>query len=83
MQITFEALERKARYGHRQYIYWFAADGSLEWLSYSRNAIKQAILSVGAKGRFYILDSRGSSHIAKTWRMMVHYWRCAPKGGAA
>ncbi len=76
-------LQRKARYGHKSFVYWYAADGSLNWAQYSRAAIKQAILSVGVNGRFYWLDGSGCSHVARSFRMMTTLWRCAPKGGAA
>lgn len=75
-------LRRRARYGHKQIIYWTNAKGDLEHVPYSKDGLKRAILSVGAKGRFYWLDTSGVSHIARSLRFMIHLWRCAPKGGA-
>ena len=76
--MNLEALTRKARYGHRQYLYWYDRDGLLQWAYYSRQNIKAAILSVGCRGRFYWLDGSGCTHVARTFRMMIHLWRCAP-----
>lgn len=73
------ALVRKARYGHKQIVFWYAPDGSLNWAHYSRENIKKAILTVGAKGRFYWLDGAGCRHVAMSLRMMIHIWRCAPR----
>ena len=75
--MTMEQLTRKARYGHKSFIYWYDA-GELQFEIYSKAAIKTAILAVGTKGRFYIMDGCGISQIARTFRMMIHYWRCAP-----
>lgn len=76
--MTIEALRRKAVFGRRQLVYWTAPNGQIEWAAYGRVGIKAAILSVGAKGRFYILDRSGVSSVARNLRAMLHYWRCSP-----
>lgn len=77
--MDLKKLTRKARYGHRSYLYWHSADGSLVWASYDRENIKRAILSVGFRGRFYWLDGSGNRHIARRWSMMTTLYRCAPR----
>lgn len=81
--LELASLQRRARYGHKQILYWMNAEGALQHAPYSRENIKRAILAVGAKGRFYWLDTSGSSHVARSLRMMIHLWRCAPERGAA
>jgi hypothetical protein len=76
--MTLDQLTRKARYGHKSFVYWHQ-DEAICFEPYSKAAIKRAILAVGIKGRFYIMDSAGVSQIARTFRMMIHFWRCAPK----
>lgn len=71
------AVQRKARYGHRSYLYWRGADGQLRYALYHHSAIKAAILDVGCHGRFFWYDSSGTSHIARSFHYMIHLWRCA------
>lgn len=80
--MTHEELRRKARYGHRSYVYWTDHAGSLQWAPYDKAGLKTAILSVGAKGRFYWFDANGNSNIARSLSYMIHLWRCADSGGA-
>lgn len=75
-QMTHEELRKKARYGHRSYLYW-TANGEFRWAPYSKAAIKAAILDVGVKGRLYWFDGAGNSHIARSFAMMIRIWRCA------
>lgn len=71
------ALRRKARYGHRAYLYWWDRRGALQWAMYNKSNIKRAILDVGCRGRFFWYDSAGISNIASSFRYMLHLWRCA------
>lgn len=75
--MTHEELRRKARYGHRAYLYWRDATGGLQWAPYGSEGIKRAILAVGIRGRFCWYDGGGISHIAREFPMMIHLWRCA------
>ncbi len=75
--MTREELRRKARYGHRSYLYWSSAAGELGFAPYGRDGLKAAILEVGAKGRFYWFDESGNSNIARSLSYMIHLWRCA------
>lgn len=79
--MTREALQRKARYGHRSYLYWFDREGVMQWAAYGKAGIKAAILAVGTQGRFYWFDGAGCSNIARSFSYMLHLWRCA--GSAA
>lgn len=79
--MTHEQLRRKARYGHRAYVYWTAPSGELRFAPYGTPGLKRALLDVGARGRFYWYDSAGNSNVARSLSYMIHLWRCA--GGAA
>jgi hypothetical protein len=78
VSVDREALQRKARYGHRCYLYWYARDGSFQWAPYGKQHLKAAILAVGTKGRFYWYDATGCSNIARSFSYMLHLWKCAP-----
>lgn len=72
-----EQLRRKARYGHRAWLYWNAPCGAFRFAPYGRAGIKAAMIDVGAKGRFYWFDSAGNSNLARSLSYMIHLWRCA------
>jgi hypothetical protein len=71
------ALRRKARYGHRSYLYWHNASGELQFAPYGKSGLKRAILDVGVRGRFFWYNETGVSHIARSFSFMIHLWRCA------
>lgn len=73
-----KALQRRARYGHKQIVYWYH-EGEIQHRPFGRDGIKAAILSVGAKGRWYWLDGCGCSHIVRSLSFSLHIWRCAPR----
>jgi hypothetical protein len=75
--MTLEELRRKARFGHRAYLYWTDAAGRFQHAAYNRDAIKRAILDVGVRGKFFWFDSAGCSNVARSFAYMVHLWRCA------
>lgn len=78
--MTFDALRRKARYGHRSYVYWQDAEGALQFAPYGRAGLKAAILATRSKRPMTWLDSTGCGHIARTLSYKLHLWRCAPRG---
>lgn len=75
--MTIEQLRKKARYGHKSYLHWVSKDGEFCWAPYGKAGVKDAILAVGTKGRFYWLDGSGNSNIARKFSYMIHLWRCA------
>lgn len=75
--MTHEELRRKARYGHRAYLYWTNREGAFCFAPYGKAGLKAAILDVGAKGRLFWFDSAGNSNIARSLSYMIHLWRCA------
>lgn len=78
--ITLEEIRRKARYGHRAYVYWRDAAGALSFAAYGRAGLKSAILATGSKRPIHWLDGAGCSHIARGLDYKIHLWRCAPRG---
>jgi len=82
-QLTYDAIRRKARFGHRSYVVWTDRNGELQHGIYNKATIKRAILAVGTNGRFTWLDaSTGISNIARSFSYMLHLLKCAP-GAAA
>lgn len=72
-----ETLRRKARFGHRSYLYWTGREGEFRHAPYGKAGIKAALLDVGAKGRFFWFDAAGNANIARSLSYMIHLWRCA------
>lgn len=57
---------RKARYGHREWVYWTRRDGSGFAAPAGSHSIKAAMLDVGTAGRFLILAaSTGVAHLQR------------------
>lgn len=80
MENLFETVQRKARYGHRSYVFWRDGAGVEHFATYNRAGIKAALLAVGAKGRFtFFSPSTGTPNLARSLAYMIHLWRCAPR----
>lgn len=78
MDIT--ELRRKARYGHRSYVYWTDGAGAFRFAPYGRAGLKAAIIDGRGRRPIFWLDSAGSSNIARSLSFMLHLWRCAGRG---
>jgi hypothetical protein len=70
-------LRRKARYGHKAYLYWRSEDGAFCWAPYDPDGIKRAIIGSRHVGRFYWFDEAGNSNIARSLDYQLYLWRCA------
>jgi hypothetical protein len=79
--IAYAEAQRKARFGHRDWVYWTSADSVGMAAPASRESVKAALLDIGTRGRFLILaGSTGVGHLQR-WsdgcRMMrnaKHLW---------
>jgi hypothetical protein len=75
--MTMEALRRKARYGHRSYVYWQTDGGDLRFEPYGRRGLKAGILDTRSRRPLFYIDGTGNSHIARSLSFKLHLWRCA------
>lgn len=63
MPTTYQDAQKKARYGHRDWVAYKGKDGALVFAPRSAAVIKAAMLAVGTRGRFTILAaSTGIGH---------------------
>jgi hypothetical protein len=61
--VTINEVMRKARYGHRDWIVWNDKSGDMQARRASRETIKEALLSIGTAGRWFIVGaSTGVMH---------------------
>lgn len=70
----------KARFGHKDWIYWRQADGSsrAEWKS--AESMKRALLATGTKG-FWCLVTADDGHLMKGyWRLGITIYRNSLRG---
>lgn len=65
---TLAEAKRKARYGHRDWVYWIDKSGIDHFALKSKDSVKQAMLATGTQGMWYIIDANsGVLFIARWW----------------
>jgi hypothetical protein len=52
--VTINEVQRKARFGHRDWVVWTDKAGALQARRACRDAVKAALLDIGTKGRWFI-----------------------------
>lgn len=77
---TLAEAVRKARYGHRDWIFWTDKAGTDHFESKSRDSIKKALLSAGTQGRWYIIDANSGVLFKGWWWLGINMMRQI-KGG--
>lgn len=74
--MTFEEAQRKARYGHRDYIEVVGTEGeTYELLTVS--SIKRALLAGGTKGKFMVIAANSAVLHINSWRIGLNMIRNA------
>lgn len=69
--MTFQEAQRKARFGHRDWIFFTDKDGSDVCERSSASVIKRAMLATGTSGRFYLLAASTGVPFLMSWRLGV------------
>lgn len=60
--------QRKARYGHKDWIAWFNAKGVCQIARKTRESVKQCLLDSGTQGQWLIIHaSRGDESLGVWW----------------
>lgn len=68
---TYQEAQKKARYGHKDWIAYASKDAGVVCERYSRDAVKRALISVGTAGHFTVIAaSTGIGH-RYNWAMGI------------
>lgn len=54
---AFDLARRKARYGHRDWVVWCDRNGDWHTDRYSVASLKAAMLAIGTKGHFSVIEA--------------------------
>lgn len=74
------AASRKARYGHRDWIAWTDREGTLQTAPKSAETVKRALLAVGTKGQWYLVDRSTGTLNLMDWPIGINVIRQARRG---
>lgn len=77
---TFQATQRKARYGHRDWLFWRRRDGVECYAQRSADAVKAALLDIGTQGWFTVLSASTGVPMKMRWRDGIRLIRNASVG---
>ena len=76
--MTLQEAQRKARYGHRDYITFTARNGVEVVDRLTPALLKQAMLAGGTKGKFYVIAANSGVMHRYGWRVglnMLRNWQ--------
>ena len=67
--MRLQDIQRKARFGHRDWVVWRARDGQDYYGRKSPATVKAAMLASGTQGRFTLVTANDGWPIWATWRI--------------
>ncbi|ADO59894.1 hypothetical protein [Paenibacillus polymyxa] len=68
---VLQTAKRKARYGHRDWVYWKDENGDEHTEVKSSSSVKKAMISVGSKGRYFVVCANNGNLMLGNWRMGI------------
>lgn len=68
---TVQEAQRKARFGHRDWLGWTSRDGVRRYAPRSPETLKAALLAIGTAGRFTLISADTGTLMNMNWRMGV------------
>ncbi|QRM34891.1 hypothetical protein [Microvirga sp. VF16] len=77
---TLQYAQRKARYGHRDWLFWTDRSGSSQCAPKSKESIKKAMLASGTQGRWFVVSASTAVLQKGFWAMGVIMLRNAEHG---
>jgi hypothetical protein len=80
--MTFQEAQRKARFGHRDWITWRGRDGAFNVARSAPDIVKAALLAVGTKGRFTLIAASTGTPISCGWSYGIGLLRNSRAGCA-
>jgi len=78
--MTFQEAQRKARFGHRDWITWRDRSNNYNVARMSPDTVKSALLAIGTKGHFTLIAASTGTPHRYNWRMGIMMRRNAIKG---
>lgn len=72
--------ERKARYGHRNWIYWADREGTMHTAVQNAASLKQALLDTGTQYCFAQIGANNAVHMIISWPIGLNMLRWARAG---
>ena len=79
--MRLQDVQRKARYGHRDWIVWDDADGVQHSERATEESIKDALLSVGTQGQFTIVSANTGWLMIGKWFIGINMMNWMKRGG--
>lgn len=73
---AYATAQRKARYGHRQWVVWREPSGQDRAEPATADNLKRAMLDTGTQGKFTGYCADGCPMVLR-WRMALTWWRNA------
>jgi len=71
---------RRARYGHRDWVAWRGRDGVLRAEPKTAESVKRALLAVGTKGSWYLIDRSTGTLNLMDWPIGLNVIKQARRG---
>jgi hypothetical protein len=70
------AVDRKAKYGKRDWIRWRDKSGILQADLFTEDNVREAMNAMGTQGRFTLIHAKSGIHEVVKWRMGMNflYW---------
>lgn len=77
---AYSVAQRKARYGHRNWLFWADKTGQKKAALMTPASVKQAMLDSGTQGKFLLMHSSGGGGLLTDWSMGAMWLRSAKHG---
>ena len=74
-ELRFQDVVRKARFGHREWIWWKDKTGNPCASRLTADSMKRCLLDVGTQGKWFLLCTDGTSMIGYFWLGIIQISR--------
>ncbi|WP_114944427.1 hypothetical protein [Microvirga calopogonii] len=72
--------KRKARYGHRDWLFWKDRNGASHCARRSAETVKAAMLAAGTSGKWFIVQASTGVLVKGFWRLGINLLKNAKYG---
>lgn len=80
--LTLQEVQNKARFGHKDWLYWEGKDGKPKATRRSADAIKAMLLETGTKGWWCLVMANNGTPCKGFWAMGINIWAQSKRGWA-
>lgn len=78
--MQLQEVQQKARYGHRDWLFWTDKAGNDRAERRSADAIKSMLLDTGTHGKWYLVSANSGSLMRGFWWLGLNILRQARRG---